>query len=261
MWTRLALGGLACLAVASCNGSTGGELVEFEAFASGPEDAVAGEPYVFTTDRGFRVTLDKAVLHIGAVYLNRSVPTSVASDTSCYLAGLYVAEVPGGFDVDVLDPTPQPFPVLGFGTSERARTAEIWLSGGDIEADSDPTVIARIEGTAEKDGETYPFDATITIGENRKLPADEAQPGSRPICKQRVITPISVDLAASQGGSLLVRVDPAGWFANVSFDQLEQVGTDPVRYRFRDDSDDQPSRNLFNGLRANAGVYDLGFSD
>lgn len=254
--------GAGLLALASCNGSTGGELVDFEAFAAGPEDAVAGEPYVFTTDRGFRVTLDKAVLHIGAVYLNQSVPTSVASDTSCYLAGLYVAEVPGGFDVDVLDPSPQPFPVPGFGTSERARTAEIWLSGGDIEAESDPTVIAQIEGTAEKDGETWAFDATITIGENRRLPApDDAQPGSRPICKQRVITPISVDLAPVPEGSLLVRVNPAGWFANVSFDELEQVGTDPARYRFRDDSDDQPSRNLFNGLRANAGVYELGFSE
>lgn len=249
------------LGLVACNGSTGGELVEFEAYAAGPEDAVQGEPYVFTTARGFRVTLERAMLHIGGVYLNQSVPTSVAADTSCYLAGLYVAEVTGGFDVDVLDPAPQAFPVAGFGTSERAKTAEIWLSGGELEAETDPTVIADLEGVAEKDGQTWPFEATITIGENRKLPADETQPGSRPICKQRVITPIAVDLAASDGGALLVRVDPRGWFANVSFDELEEVDSDPPRYRFRDDSEDQPSRNLFNGLRANAGVYQLTFSE
>ncbi|NUP10468.1 MAG: hypothetical protein HOW73_30830 [Polyangiaceae bacterium] len=243
---------------ASCNASTGGELIEFDAFAAGPEAASGGEAYVFESPRGYTVTLRRAVLHVGAVYLNKSVQTSVGADTSCYLAGQYVAEVPGGFDVDVLEPTLQPFPVQGFATTDRAKTAEIWLSGGDIDAETDPTVVASVEGEATKDGETFPFDATITISESRVIPStDPSQPGVNPICKQRIVTPIAVDLKPTDGGSLVVRIDPAGWFSNVEFDELELVDDDPPLYRFRDDSLDQPSRNLFNGLRANSGVYDV----
>ncbi len=256
--TKIALGLGLALGLASC-GTTGGELFEVDAYAAGPEDAVAGQPYQFRTNRGFDVVLDKAVLHIGAVYLNKTEPTSVASDTSCYLAGLYVAEVTSGLDVNVLDPEPQPFPSKAFATSERAHTAEIWLSGGDIEATSDPTIIAEIEGTATKDGESYPFSASITIGDNRKLPAtDPALPGASPICKTRIVTPISVDLTPTATGTLVVRVDPKRWFSNVAFDQLEKKGD---RFEFRDDSFDQPSRNLFNGLRANDGVYEVGWEE
>jgi hypothetical protein len=246
------------LAGGSCLGSTGGELVEFDAFAAGPEGLVAGEPYVFENQRGYVVTLTKATLHVGAVYLNHSTPTSVAQDTSCYLPGIYVAEVPGGLDVDVLDPEPQAFPVRGAGTSERATTAEIWLTGGPIDAEADPTVIARVEGVASKDGEELPFEGTITISDNRvDEPNDPALPGANPICKQRIVTPIAVDITPVDGGSLFVRVDPADWFQNVEFDLLEAEPSGS--FVFRDDSEDQPSRNFYSGVRANAGVYTLAF--
>jgi len=253
---------LLVLAIAACTGSTGGEVTELEAFAAGPEGLEPGQPYVFENDHGFTVTLTKAIVHIGAVYMNETVPTSVASETSCYLPGLYVVEVPGGFDVDALDRELQPFPVPGFATTNRARTGELWLSGGDLEADNDSTLILDVEGEAERSGEVFPFEAQLTIGDNRKEPADDpAQPGARPICKQRVVTPLSVDITPSVGGRLVLRIEPAGWFSNVQFDRLEQVDASPPRYRFRDDSDDQPSRNLFNGLRASAGVYQLLWED
>lgn len=249
-WAALAVG--VALTAAACRGSTGGELFEIEAYAAGPE-AAAGGSYRFVTPRGWEVTLDKATLHVGAVYLNQSVPTSVASDTTCLLAGVYVAQVTSGLDVDALDPTPQPFPGVGVATSERARTAELWLSGGDLFADDDATVVADVAGSATKDGETLPFAGTITIGQNRAVPPeDPAQPGARPLCKQRVVSPIEVDLALREGDALLVRVDPAGWFANVDFGALSP---DDGTYRFADDSSDQPSRNLYGGVRANAGVY------
>ena len=244
----------------SCLGSTGGDLVELDAYAAGPESVVAGEPYAFVNQRGYSVSLRKATLHIGAVYLNASVPTSLAQDTSCYLAGRYIAEVPGSVDVDTLDPTPQPFSVSGFATTERATTAEIWLTGGAIDAETDPTVIAAVAGVAEKDGQAFPFEGSITISSNRRVvPTDEALPGAKPICKQRVVTPISVDITPEEGGTLLVRVDPADWFQNVDFELLEQADSDPPLYRFRDDSEDQPSRNLYDGIRANAGVYSIEF--
>jgi hypothetical protein len=244
---------------AGCIGTTGGELVEFDAYAAGPADAVEGESRRFETGRGYQVEVTRATLHIGALYLNKSRPTSVASDTSCTLAGIYVAEVPGGLDVDVLSPALQKFPVRGFATTERAPTAEVWLTGGDINAQSDSTVIAAVAGTAEKDGATYPFEGSITISENRLVtPSDPAQPGAKPICKERVVTPILVDITPSAGGRLVVRVDPAGWFQNVDFERLEESGG---VYRFRDDSEDQPSDNLYSGIRAASGVYDFAWED
>lgn len=250
------------LAALSCNGSTGGELFEFEARAAGAAAAVPGQAYVFDNDRGYTVTLTKATLHVGAVYLNRSVPTSVASDTSCILPGIYVAEVTAGLDIDALDPTPRPFPELGYATSDAAKTAELWLTGGDIDAPEDPTLIASVEGTAVGPGGAFPFVGSVTIGQNRqKPPLDPAQPGSKPICKQRVVTPIAVNLTPSAGGALLLRVDPAGWFGNVEFSELERIVDEPPLYAFRDDGEDQPSQNLYAGVRANAGVYTISWED
>lgn len=244
-------------ALASCTGTTGGDLVTFDAFAAGPEDAVAGQPYTFESSRGYQITLTRARLHVGAVYLNKASPTSVGSETSCFLNGIYVAEVTSGLTIDVLSPAPQPFPEAGFATTEHASTAEVWLSGGGaIDDDSDATVILDVEGTASKAGETFPFQGSITIGENRVIaPSSPAKPGANPLCKQRIVSPIPVDLDITPGEDLLLRVDPRGLFANVEMAALTKVQEDPPLYRFRDDGEDQPSASLYNGLRASIGTY------
>jgi hypothetical protein len=252
---RIALLALA-IAEAGCVGTTGGDLLEFDAFAAGPEDAAAGASYAFVSGRDYQVSLTRARLHVGAVYMNQSVPTSVASDTSCTLAGTYVAEVTEGLDIDVLSPDLQRFPARGTATTTQARAGEVWLTGGDVDEESDPTVILDVAGTAEKDGASFPFEAALTIGQNRVIaPSDPAQPGARPICKQRIVTPIDLDITPSPGGRLVVRIDPRDWFGNVDFAGLEPDPDDPPLYRFSDDSTNPPSKNLYNGLRANAGVY------
>jgi hypothetical protein len=237
------------LLATACVGTTGGDLFEFDAEARGPEGVAPAGPYEFVTGRGYQVSLEEARIHIGAVYLNRSRPSSVSSDTTCQLPGIYVAEVPGGADVDLLAGAPAAFSVKGFANVDRAVTAEVWLMGGDVNAESDGTVILHVKGEAARDGETHPFEGDLTIGANR-LPEvpDPVQPGSKPICKQRVVSPIEVDLVASEGARLVVGIDPAGMFANVDFAELDGG-------RFRDDSEDQPSKNLYAGLRAAAGVY------
>lgn len=241
----------------ACVGTTGGDLVTFPAYASGPADATAGQPFRFMTSLGYDVTLTTARLHIGAVYMNQSTPASVSQDTSCTLAGIYVAEVTGGLDVDVLSPALQPFPTPGFGTTEKAKTGEVWLMGGNVNAETDPTVILQITGTATKEGVAYPFEGAITIGQNRSIPPDPAQPGASPICKQRVVSPIRIELTPRAGGQLVVRVDPRGLFNNVELSELEQVQQVPPLYRFKDTSADQPSTNLYNNLHASVGVYEF----
>lgn len=270
------------LTAPGCVGSTGSDLVTFDAAAAGPADAKQGQDYAFTSGRGYHVSLACARLHVGAVYLNRSLPTSGAQDTNCILPGFYVAEVTQGLDIDVLSGTPQPFPGKGQGTSERAEVGEVWLTHGDVNAPDDPGVVLDVAGTAERGGASYPFQGQLTIGQNRATPvADPSLPSANPICKQRIVSPIlddqpptsrGIDITPRNGGSLLLRVDPKGWFSNVDFQRLGQAprqtggpcaGTsaDAPRYTFADAPADPASNNLYSGIRYLSTVYDFSWSD
>lgn len=240
-------------ALAACIGSTGSDLVTFRAFASGPADASVG--MTFANERGYEVKLTRAILHVGAIYLSSVRPISVARPTSCVLPGTYVAEVTYGTDVDLLSPAPQPFPVEGEGIVADAVTGEVWLTGGDVNAPDDETVILDVEGTAARPGEEIPFEAKLTIGKNRATPPqDPALPGSNPICQQRIVSPIPIGLRTSKGGALYVRIDPRPMFRTVDFHELPP-STTSVRRRFEDRTSGQPNVNLYNGLRASTGVY------
>ncbi len=241
------------LAFAACVGTTGGHLVTFTAYASGPADAAS--PLTFDTPAGFHVTLTSAAMHIGAAYLT-TTPQNVSSvNTSCIEPGQYIAEVPGGVDVNLLSAAPQPFSVPGDGTVGRALSGEIWLTGGAINATIDTTKVVRLEGTATRDGSTWPFDASVTIGANRTKPVgDPSLPGLNPICKRRIVQVSPIDAAVVAGASLYVRVDPRGWFDSVDFSALDLVQTTPSTLYEIPDSDQSPTagaaagRNLFTGI-------------
>jgi hypothetical protein len=244
----------------SCVGTTGGEVITFQAAASGPEDAQAGKPLAFASDlgteRGWNVTLTTAKLHVGAVYFNRSMPVSGVQNTSCILPDTYLGQVTSGLDVDLLSPAPQPFPTLGEGaTMPPAIVAQVWLTGGRIDRQDDVTPILQIEGTAEKDGDRKPFAGTITIGTNRiQTSMDATQIGADPICKKRIVTPIPVSIQLQKTGSLLLRINPRFLFTNVDFSALPAFGDG---FGFTDDvtRTDQPSKNLYNNLRAAGALY------
>lgn len=251
---------LICAALAApltaCVGTTGSDLVTFEAAAAGPEDAVAGQPFVFTSGRGYEVTLTRAKLHVGAVYLNRARPVSGAQATSCVLPGIYVAEVTEGLDVDTLSPAPQPFPMKGEGTADHAIVGEVWLTNGDVNALEDQGVILDVAGTATRGGDTFPFEGKLTIGANRVPPvADPSLPSAHPICKERIVSPIDVSLTPKNGGSLLLRIDPRGWFTDVDFAKLASDSNAPPLYAFDDETVPGPDASLYRGLQARTGVY------
>src|SRR5689334_22146255 len=109
----------ASLLFAACVGQTGGNSVVFTAAAAGPADATAGQPLSWTTN-GFDVALTEATLHVGAIYLDEAAPVSGAQATGCYLTGTYVAQETSVLDVDLLNPTPQPFPQRAVGITEPA---------------------------------------------------------------------------------------------------------------------------------------------
>ncbi len=248
------------LTSSACLGTTGSSIVSFPVEAAGPPDAVDGQPLTFDTGRGWHVVLSKATLHIGAVYLDESVPVSGAQDTSCILEGIYAGQETSGLDVDVLSPAPQPFPAPGNGTSDRAVAGEVWLTGGDVNASDDATTIVDVAGTASQSGASYPFTASVTIGTNRVVAStNPAMPGANPICKQRIVAPVPVDVVPASSGALLVRVDPRGWFADVDFSQMEETTDSPPTYVIPDDDTTQPGTALFDGIHASAGVYTFGW--
>lgn len=243
------------LCLSGCVGTTGGELFEIETYASGPTDLVDGEPYDFVNGRGFSVTLDQARLHVGAMYLNRTRSISVSSDTSCILPGIYVAEVTSGLDVDLLSPALQKFPGRAVASDDAALAGEVWLSAGDVNAASSNAVVLAATGEARRDALRYPFSARLTIGQNRAIPPENpALPGANPICKQRIVSPVPVDLALDPGDALILRVDPARFFANVDFSTLEPDPSDPARFEFSDSQHaNQASDSLYAGLRGTLG--------
>lgn len=243
---------------AACGDTTGGARVTFAAAAAGPVDATGG-PLAFMNDLGYDITLTRARLHVGAMYLNQTVPASGSQETGCILPGVYVAQVPSSLDMDALSPSLQPFPEPGEGISSAALAGELWLTGGDINTTDDTTVILDASGTATQAGTSYPFEAQITIGRNRLIPStDPAYPGANPICKQRIVSLIPVDLTPQDTGTLVLRVDPRGWFRSIDFSGLPKPSGGSLVYRFTNTNNNAADISLYaNGLRARTGVYEF----
>jgi hypothetical protein len=238
------------IATVSCGGSTGDNLVTFRAAAAGPADAVALQPLVFPSDREWNVVLTTGTLHVGAVYMNQSVPVSGAQDTSCILPGTYVAQVTTGQDVDLLSGAAQPFPSPGTGVTIPALAGQVWLTWGNINTVAEKRPILTLAGTAEKDGASVAFQGVVTIGPNRAADSSSTTlAGANPICKQRIVSPIPAAIEAETAGSLLLRIDPKALFTNIDFGAVAPPGTN---YTFPDDSSDQPSRNLYQNLHSSA---------
>ena len=224
---------LALAATSGCVAQTGGQTVDFRVAAAGPADAVAGQSLAFATTAGWDVVLSQAKLHIGAVYLDESRPISGGQATGCYLTGTYVAQATSGLDVDLLNPGLQLFPAKAHGITEpTALIGQIWLTGGDINASTDPTPILVVAGRATQAGASFPFTGTVTISSNRQA-ATSGVAGGDPICKVRIVTPIDTVPIQTTGG-LLLRIDARDLFTGVDFGQLP---TDPSTggYAFSDD--------------------------
>jgi hypothetical protein len=264
-------------ATASCNGTTGYELVTFDAAARGAADAVKGQPYVFESG-ATTITLTEAVLHVGAIYLTQSVPTSGGGPAPCVLPGTYngvfVGEVRGGagqavsgpgWDVDLLDPSLEQLSSAGNGSTIPAVTAQIWLMHGDVNAAADrcpPGVaecpILTLRGSAILGGAAKSFSAAITIDASRQVtPPPASLPGSDPICLSRIVQSVAAKLTLAQGGTLVLELDPKALFANADLSALPAPQGCPTDLCFTNDDTNQPSRNLFTNLKSAGALYRL----
>jgi len=257
---------LALVTASACDATTGSDHVRFVALASGPADPTSARQ--FTTNLGYAVTLTTARLHIGGLYLNQTVPLSGKQASGCYLPGVYVGQVLGGVDVDLLSPTPVAFPVEGDGLELAAHAAEVWLTGGPIDAAEDATVILALEGTAARDGAEWPFSAALTIGSNRLVPStNPTTPNARPICLERVADVVAlpdgtpIELTPHDGGTLRLTIDPRGLFVSVNFSALPEAPGASPHFRFRDAPDNPADITLYQNLHARSGVYAFEWQD
>jgi hypothetical protein len=237
----------------SCNGTTGYDLVSFYAAASGAPDAVKGQPYTFDAGDA-HVTLTRAKLHVGALYLTQSVPQSGGGPAPCTLPGTqqgaFVGEVRGGGDVDLLDPSAQSLSVTGDGSTVPAATGQVWLMHGDVNAGSDPLAILTVQGTFESAGQAHTFSGAITIdGSRQPSTTNTALPGAHPICQLRIVSGIPVDVTLAQSGTLVLRIDPRQLFNAVTLSELPDCpGGIPADRCFTNDETNQPSTSLFKNL-------------
>ncbi len=252
---------LAVTLLVACVGTTGGEIVDFPAAVAGGEDATSPLAFDETTTGGhlWHVILTTATLHIGALYLDQALPVSGAGTTTCILPGTYTAQVLEPIDVDLLSSAPQRFSSLGHGTTTPSLAAQVWLTGGDVNAVSDATKILVVAGTARDDaGTDIPFEGTVTISTNRDSASTTA--GTSPPCKQRIVSPIATTTTVATTGGLLLRVDAKRLFANVDFSKL---APDASGFAFSDDPSSpdytQPSINLWTNLHS-AGTYAFSWS-
>lgn len=255
------MGLMLTLCALGCSDDTGSGLVQFAAYAAGPEAAVAGQPYAFDNAFGYHVVLERAQLTIGALYLNRSRPTLGAQDTPCILPGVYAAEVTSKLVIDALSNRPNQFATLGHGTADRALAGEVWLTGERVDATRDTTHILDYSGTASRQNLIYGFSGVITIDKNRALGSnDPATPGANPLCKQRIVTPIPIDITPSQGGQLTLRVRPEKWFEDVDFATLPGALGQGEMLQIPDVPSGQAAVALFQGIRG-VNAYQFSWTD
>ena len=255
------LAALGTLLLVSCGPQdTGGQLVSFHAYARGSAD-VSGSREL-DNGSGFHVQLTSARMYIGALYLRLGRTNPGSADSSCVGDTTYGIQVPGPGDIDVLSASPQELAVLGSGTTDLDQSAEIWLGDGDITSVASNRVVASVAGVATKGGTSRRFSGSITIGQNRVVPpSNPAQPGQNPICKQRIISPIPVNVRPTVGGDLMLRVDPTAWLRDVDFSLL--VPNADGTYEIPDAStgsgaDVTAARSFFTGVTgAAASTYDF----
>jgi hypothetical protein len=255
MWLLLLAIAIA-IATPACDGTAGGQVVDFEAVASGPSDAVAGQTLAFEGDQGWQITLIEASLHIGALYLASDMEDPGAQSPSCILPGEYVAQVVRGRDIDLLSNEPQVFPELGHGSTVEARAGQVWLTSEDVNLADTPTpatVILHVLGSARREAEERPFRADLTIASNR-LESNGGAAFESPICKERIVSPIPAQIRVESSGALWLRIDPRRLFTNVDFGALEEQG---AVFVFKDDSSDQPSAKLYDNLKQAGPLYDF----
>lgn len=200
---------LAVLAPWACSSGTSGRLVPAQLHLVGDPEATR-----FTTSLGFEVTLDEAELVLGPVYGFAPADEPIAGRF------VSIARAHGGLDpldgrkvrlellervqVDALSPEP-----LVFDTLAEEGTIDELRVGLEANASLLEGHVARVVGTASREGITRAFEAFVDVG---------ASPSER-----RVLIPFVAELR--EGTAVDLALDPRAWLDGVAFDRLGACDT------------------------------------
>jgi hypothetical protein len=270
-----ALGGLL-----GCSSTTGSGRFAFEVSAAGVASLEAG-PLTFTTQTGWSVTLSRADVTLGPVYLNvipplrsatRSVldlliPNARAQAAEHLDTGRIVGEVLGQVTFSALSSQPVPFSVLGTLTEEEVRTAEVWFypaPGTSPDATQIDTAALVVAGEATRDGEVVPFRGSLVLDDDWLSEQPAGARGSQSILEIRQVRGVAASFVPREGGRLELRVDITRLFRGADFSRLgdSPIGADGVRELVQVRSGrDQVMTNLYQGLREANGTYAVSWID
>lgn len=266
---------VAALAASACASATGGKRFEFQARAGGviPDGVRTDAGFVFTNANGWTITLDRASVTLGPVYLNVVAP--LRQETTGLLglfvknawahgeghlgSGRVVGEVLGQVTFDALSPEPVAFPTSGSVTQEDIRSAEIWFyprPGVSPETTKIDTVALDVRGTAERDGTTVPFRGSLVLDDTWQPEQAAGTRGTQAITDIRQVRGVPAAFYPVEGGTLDVRIDVTRLFRGADFGNLAANPKDPdgttrlVQSKTGSVTTDQVMTNLYQGLRA-----------
>jgi hypothetical protein len=255
LWLAGAIAGAFLIAnQASCGSTTAGKEIAFSASFAGGTAGNSAPSAAFTTYAGWSVTLSKALVAVGPLYLYEgapqanlfkkllSIPSAYACPThSQYNKGTVLGEILHQNVVDLLGEVTNLGTVVGIAGT--CRTVELHLHPpGEIALGASQTDIGllegssiRLEGIATKGGTTLPFIARLTIPDEGLMRVVES-----------IAADVVLDDASVRSGSLLVEPLLDVWLASVEFDSLSQK--EGERYVVSDDT--QAWAALVRGIRS-----------
>ncbi len=267
---------LLTFAPAGC-GSTGSDRFAFDARAGGIERNGAAS-FTFVSETGWTITLSKAAVTIGPIYLNVIAP--LRDDTSSWVpwlgvrralgdddhlgAGREAGEVLGQVTFDALSPALVAFPAQGAMAQEQVRTAEVWLwpppgtSPDTIKIDASSVDFA---GEATRAEARVRFRGTLILNDAWTSDAKPGERSAQPVASLRKVRGIPATFVPTVGGALEIRFDVRALFRGADFSNLQANPTDTdgtkilVQSKTGRVTTDQVMRNVFQGLRASTGTY------
>lgn len=255
-------------------GSTGSTRFRFDARVAGVERDAA-EPFTFTNETGWTVTLTKANVTIGPVYLNVIAPLRdegafvpwlgvrhAFGDDDHLGEGRMVGEVLGQVTFDALSPSFTIFPLPGTMTQEPIRTAEIWLwppTSPERVGIDDPVI--EMAGEAVRAGARVRFRGALILNEAWAADAKPGERSAQPITAVRKVRGVPASFFPHEGGALEIRFDVRRLFRGADFASLAANPSDDdgtkilVQSKTGKFTTDQVMKNVSQGLRASSGTF------
>jgi hypothetical protein len=276
-FVALVVGGLA--SGGGCAGGTGSQRFSFEARIAGTGPATS-DAHTFTNEKGWVISLSRAHVTLGPVYLNVIPPLTDSSASIFDLfvrsawahgeghldAGRMVGEVLSQVSFDALSSALVSFPKRGSITQEEVRTAEIWFYpelGVPADSTKIDTVALDVAGTATRSDESVRFRGKLVLNDDWIADQTDGERGNQSITGIRQVRGVPASFFPVEGGELQIRLDIARLFRGADFSSLKANPTDAdgtkalVQKQTSTLNRDQVMTNLYQGLRETSATYSV----